>query len=1016
MKEDKHQLVKSGLPTLVFYPVRSKKNSPKDPERARRNCLVFVMVVSGVAFLATIGITALFLYASEICLNDLENKDLVYEGNGPESDRTLLPGMTGSAVGPSCSVATRTDCFPEGGASEDKCKAKGCCWKPTERSNRVDSMVQDTPWCFYPSSTPPDPKCNVPDPTRLDCYPESGASPDKCKAKGCCWVPASSTANGIPYCFYPADNSTGYNMSQPQPTSFGYTTKLTRNKHSHWPDDVMTLQMDLMMETKTRDHFKIYDPQNKRYEVPIDTPKVTSKVSSTDYKVDFQQVPAGLTISRSSTGSKLFDTTKYQLTYADQFIEISSSLPTKYIYGLGEHRGQLWLDGTNTKKVTFWARDVPPQENTNLYGTHPFFIGIEEDGDAYGVFLLNSNAMDIIISGSTITYRTIGGILDFWVFTGPTPDDVISQYTAVIGRPIMPPYWALGFHLCRWGYGGTDGMMRVVNRMRAGNFPYDTQWNDIDYMHNHYDWTYDTVNYPYLDKVVEDLHNHTQHYIMIVDPGIPNIKGYNPYDSGIAKGIFIQAADGSGPIIGVVWPGTTAYPDFSNPASYGYWLDLASGYRKQIPFDGIWIDMNEPSNFVVGSTKGCPANSKYDYPPFVPGVLGGNLRDKTICPSSPQNLSIHYNLHSLYGHFEIVQTNKVLTNLTKKRPFTVSRSTFAGSGKYGFHWLGDNNADWNNIYFSIPGILNFNMFGIPMVGADICGFMGSTTAELCARWMQLGAFYPFMRNHNTKGAPDQDPANPSFPKSAQDAMRDAITLRYTLLPTLYSLLYKSHINGTGVARPLFFQYPKDSKTYTIDKQFLWGDSLMISPVLTQGATTVDAYFPKDVWFDYATGNKMAASGASVTLDAPLDKINVHMRGGSIVVTQGANVTTTLSRKNPFELVAALPNTTNPFNFQWYCDDGDSPMQNGQYMGNLISLTAAKTNQGGYINGVVVQSHFETSMTLGTVRVLGVDTKPNSLTINGKPFTQFSFDAQSHVLMVNSIKIEISNQNFSIIWQ
>ncbi|XP_064651403.1 uncharacterized protein LOC135502479 [Lineus longissimus] len=140
-----------------------------------------------------------------------------------------------------------------------------------------------------------------------------------------------------------------------------------------------------------------------------------------------------------------------------------------------------------------------------------------------------------------------------------------------------------------------------------------------------------------------------------------------------------------------------------------------------------------------------------------------------------------------------------------------------------------------------------------------------------------------------------------------------------------------------------------------------------------------------------------------------------MRGGSIVVTQGANVTTTLSRKNPFELVAALPNTTNPFNFQWYWDDGDSLMQNGQYMGNLISLTAAKTNQGGYINGVVVQSHFETSMTLGTVRVLGVDTKPNSLTINGKPFTQFSFDAQSHVLMVNSIKIEISNQNFSIIW-
>ena len=148
--------------------------------------------------------------------------------------------------------------------------------------------------------------------------------------------------------------------------------------------------------------------------------------------------------------------------------------------------------------------------------------------------------------------------------------------------------------------------------------------------------------------------------------------------------------------------------------------------------------MNEPSNFVDGSIKGCP-NSSYDQPPYTPKVLDGSLSAKTICPGSRQYLSSHYNLHNMYGHFEAIATNNALKSIIfNKRPFLLTRSSFAGTGQYSAHWSGDNSASWQDLYYSIPNMLNFNIFGVSQVGSDICGFRGDTTEELCIRWMQLG--------------------------------------------------------------------------------------------------------------------------------------------------------------------------------------------------------------------------------------------------------------------------------------
>jgi alpha-glucosidase (family GH31 glycosyl hydrolase) len=158
----------------------------------------------------------------------------------------------------------------------------------------------------------------------------------------------------------------------------------------------------------------------------------------------------------------------------------------------------------------------------------------------------------------------------------------------------------------------------------------------------------------------------------------------------------------------------------------------------------------------------------------------------------------HYDVHNLYGLTESKATQLAVRNATGKRSFVLTRSTFIGNGRYAGHWLGDNAANTVDMHRSIIGLIESSIFGIPYVGADICGFIGTTDEELCTRWMQLGAFYPFSRNHNINDAPDQDPA--SFSQFSIDSSKRALKIRYTIIPYYYTLFYKAHVYGNQVIK------------------------------------------------------------------------------------------------------------------------------------------------------------------------------------------------------------------------
>ncbi|NXD21371.1 LYAG glucosidase, partial [Spelaeornis formosus] len=853
--------------------------------------------------------------------------------------------------------------------------------------------------------TPP-PKCIlVPESHRFDCYPERHVvvTQELCESRGCCFIqspPLAEGKQGVPWCFYPPDFSS-YTLESLNQTALGMVGLLVRREKAYYPRDIEKLRLNVEFETDTRLHIKITDAANPRYEVPLDVPRVMKRAENPIYSLNFSWDPFGLLLQRRATGTVLCGRGICLCVPADSTAAPAGSWPGRGGTRTTRSSQQLllaasWEDAAYT--------GAPAAPATPSLGVAPQLSLPFSSSLSLSIFPLK----EVVLQPAPgLTWRTIGGVLDFYIFLGPDPNMVIQQYQQVIGFPAMPPLWALGFHLCRWGYGSSNETWQTVRAMRNYQIPQDAQWNDIDYMDGYRDFTLDSQKFASLPSLVEDLHKHGQHYVMILDPGISSTSphgSYWPFDEGLRRGLFLNTTQGQ-PLIGQVWPGYTAFADFSNPDTHQWWLENLQHFYARVPFDGLWIDMNEPSNFMDGSEDGCPPG-EFDSPPYTPAVLGDSLSAKTVCASAKQKLSVHYNLHNLYGLMEAKATASALVKIRGKRPFIISRSTFPSQGRYSGHWLGDNRSQWKDMYYSIPGLLSFSLFGIPLVGADICGFSGSTSEELCTRWMQLGAFYPFARNHNTQNEKAQDPT--AFSPAARTSMKDVLLTRYALLPFLYTLFHRAHLQGDTVARPLFFEFPWDVATWELDRQFLWGRSLLVTPVLEPGVDSVTGYVPQGTWYDFYTGSSVNSSGEMLKMSAPLEHLNLHIREGSILPTQKPGTTTEVTRGNPLRLIVALSSHATAWG-DLFWDDGESldTFEKGNYSYVVFNVT-----QNIFTSTVLHASAEAIKVTIGTLSIFGVQKPPNKVLLNGQE-KLFSY-LDNQVLTVSDLGMSLS-QGFSLQW-
>jgi len=548
------------------------------------------------------------------------------------------------------------------------------------------------------------------------------------------------------------------------------------------------------------------------------------------------------------------------------------------IYGLGERTGSMDKRGQAFPVWNIDPHKGHDEHTVNMYTSIPFYLGLTvDDGRAYGVLIDHTGRVEMDIGKTNeaqVSMTVQGDSLIAYFFAGPTPADVMMQYTELTGRMPLPPRWAIGYHQCRWGYMNEQEVQQVAAEMRKRNHPCDAIWLDIDYMNGYRDFTWDAERFPRPEQLTEYLHAQGMRLVTIIDPGVKIDEKYFVYQQGMEEDYFCRYKDGE-LFEGNVWPGACVFPDFSESRVRTWWGNLYQGLLDQ-GVEGVWNDMNEPAltNMMIVDEP-VPALESNTMPDNVLHRAGG---DQPEGPDGPPVL--HKFFHNAYGMEMARASYEGLQRLWPgSRPFVLTRSGTGGVQRYAAIWTGDNWSRWEDILMAIPMCLNLGMSGTAFVGVDIGGFWEACNGELLVRFAQLGALMPFCRNHSAKDNPDQEPW--TFGEPFESAYRTAIETRYRLLPYLYSLFHQAATSGAPVIRPLYYHYPQDEQAVSVEDEFLVGDTLLSAPIYEEGVISKSVYLPAGIWLDYWSGAEYPGAGWS-DIEASLEHWPLFIRGNSIL--------------------------------------------------------------------------------------------------------------------------------------
>ena len=492
---------------------------------------------------------------------------------------------------------------------------------------------------------------------------------------------------------------------------------------------------------------------------------------------------------------------------------VFSLSPTEKIFGLGESPSGLNKRG---QKVNLFVTDPQGPETPDMYKPIPFFFSDK----GYGIFMHTAEPVTMDVGQSYIGANKIfmsAEDMDFFVFFG-TPKEILSEYTALTGRPDMPPLWSFGTWMSRISYFTEEEGRDVASKLRENKIPsdvihFDTGWFDVDW---ECDYEFSKERFKNPKKMIDDLKKQGFHISLWQLPYF--VPGNRYFPELIEKDLYVHNGNGTLPYEDVVL-------DFTNPATVEWYQDKI-GKLIGMGVGAIKVDFGEAA----------PLNAVY------------------------HNGKTGWQEHNLYP----LRYNKAVADITKETSgenIIWARSAWAGSQRYPLHWGGDAATTSTGMLGTIHAGLSLGLSGFPFWSHDIGGFVTDTPEELYRRWLPMGFLTSHSRAH---GAPPTEPwlfENPEF----TDYFRKAAELKYSLMPYIIEESETASSNGWPMFRALLLEYPEDPGAWKIDDQYMFGSKIMVAPLLEPG-TSREVYLPgRENWVDYQTGTLYSPGWRNVTV-------------------------------------------------------------------------------------------------------------------------------------------------------
>lgn len=672
-----------------------------------------------------------------------------------------------------------------------------------------------------------------------------------------------------------------------------------------------------------------YQLKEKDSHFQITTDSLQCRVAKKRMKVTFLDND-GKILCRDKKGFSRRDTLMKGITE----VKITQEAPDqKKYFGLGDKtcdeglRGQKF-ENWNTDSYTYERGDDP------LYRSIPFFSALTEEGNAYGIFMDNTyrSFFDFDSKGdNTCRFSAAGGCMNYYFIYGPELLTISERYTKLTGTPDLPPMWGLGYHQCRWSYFPESRVRELAQKFRNYQIPCDALYLDIDYMDDYRVFTWDNERFPNPQKMIADLSEYGFKTIVMIDPGIKVDDEYDVYRQGMERDYFCKRPDGE-TMIAPVWPSKAVFPDYTHPDVRDWWADLHEDLINNDGVAGFWNDMNEPAVFEI---------TKKTFPETVRHHFDGQ-------PAS------HKKTHNIYGmQMARASYNGIKKHNEEKRPFLLTRANFSGGQRYAALWTGDNIATWDHLKLANEQCQRLSISGYSFVGSDLGGFVDDPSAELFTRWLQLGVFHPLFRNHsmgyNVDGAAavkeeevelqkqlsDSEQEPWTFGKKFTEINRSVIELRYRLLHYLYTAFRQYSVEGTPILRPLSFVDQEDERAVNRIDEFMFGDKILVSPVLNRSKRKVDTYFPEGVWYDFRD-NQLYEGKSTHTVDAPLSEIPFFIKAGTVLPLH--EVMQHIGERDPEQLELNVYYSKTETTSAFYEDDGETfSYDQGNYQLTTFSL-------------------------------------------------------------------------------